>query len=71
MSLEKGAKTWVSLLLTMSGSLIYATSVDDLTAVTRIAPLWIQTHLQRSNNNLVNSYALHLTYHSISPSSLF
>ena len=42
-SLEKGAKTWVSLLLTISGSLIYATGVDDLTVMTRIAPLWIQS----------------------------
>lgn len=42
-SLEKGAKTWASLLLTMSGSLIYATGVDDLIAVTRIAPLCIQS----------------------------
>ena len=33
----------MSLLLTMSGSLIYATSVDDLTVVTRISPLWIQS----------------------------
>ena len=27
----------------MSGSLIYATGVDDLIAVTRIVPLWIQS----------------------------